>query len=74
MLQSEWHTWLQVEHGSIIKSDNMQIPFKFLANLKKASLIYIMDGISKDTNFLLLRCHLLWISNEEYNVCRKLSF
>ena len=49
MLQSEWYTWLQVKHGSLmslIKSDHMQIPFKFAANLNKASLIYIMGGIS----------------------------
>ena len=42
----------------------MQIPIKLTANLQKASLIYIKDGISLDRNFLLLRC-LLQISNEE---------
>ena len=46
MLQSEWDTWLQVKHGSLIKSDHMQIPIKFAANVYKVSLIYIMGGIS----------------------------
>ena len=32
-LQSEWYTWLQVEHGSIIKSDHMQISIKLAENL-----------------------------------------
>ena len=36
-------------------------------------LIYIKDGVSQDRNFLRLRCHLC-ISDEDYNVCRKLSF
>ena len=32
-LQSEWYTWLQVEHGSITKSDHMQISIKLAENL-----------------------------------------
>ena len=35
--QNWWYAWLQVEHGSIIKGDHMQIPFKLAANLWKAS-------------------------------------
>ena len=33
MLQSEWYTWLQVKHDSLIKSDHMQIPIKLAANV-----------------------------------------
>ena len=32
---SEWYAWLQVEHGSIIISDHLQIPCKLVANLWK---------------------------------------
>ena len=31
MLWSEWYAWLQVEHGSKIKGDHLQIPFKLEA-------------------------------------------
>ena len=38
MLLSEWYmyAWLQVDRGSIVKSDHMQIPFTLAANLWKA--------------------------------------
>ena len=35
-IKSEWYDWLQVERGSIIKGDHMEIPFKLTANLSKA--------------------------------------
>ena len=35
-IKSEWYDWLQVERGSIIKGDHMEIPFKLTANLWKA--------------------------------------
>ena len=35
-IKSEWYDWLQVECGSIIKSDHMEIPFKLMAILLKA--------------------------------------
>ena len=34
--KSEGHDWLQVERGSIIKVDHMEISFKLTANLSKA--------------------------------------
>ena len=35
-IKSEWYDWLQVERGSIIKGDHMEIPFELMANLSKA--------------------------------------
>ena len=46
------YDWLQVERGSIIKGDHMQIPFNLTANLPKA----LKSEISY--NFLRLSCHL----------------
>ena len=37
MLWSQWYAWLQVEHGSIIIGEHLQIAFKLVANLWKAS-------------------------------------
>ena len=34
--------------------DHMQIPIKLAANLQKASLIYMKDGISQDKKFLTI--------------------
>ena len=41
MLYSECYTWLQVEHGYIMKGDHTQIPLTLAQNLWKASKIEI---------------------------------